>query len=104
MFPLYSWPSHIGVNNTHFESVAKEMQKHVKFSVDYSISVLRYSCNVPYIFVQFQPNFDLSRHSQKSLNHILQIRPVGAKLTYADGCRAGMTKLIGAFHELHERA
>ena len=103
MFPLYSWPSHIGVN-THFESAAKEMQKHVKFSVFHSISVLRYSSNVPYIFVRFQPNFDLSRHSQKSLNHILQIRPVGAKLIYADGCRAGMTKLRGTFQELRERA
>ena len=87
------------------------MQKHVKFSVVerpyvavYSISVLRQSGNVPYIFVRFQPNLDLSRYSQKSLNHISQIRPVGAKLIYADGRRAGMTKLIGAFRELRERA
>jgi len=46
----------------------------------------------------------LFRYSQKSLNQISQIRPLEAKLIYADGRGAGMTKLIGAFRELRERA
>jgi hypothetical protein len=52
-----------------------------------SMKVIRSSCNMPNIFVQFQPNLEfLDRFStEPPLSNSIKIHPVGAMILHADG-------------------
>jgi hypothetical protein len=52
-----------------------------------SMKVIRSSCNMPNIFVQFQPNLEfLDRFSSEPpLSNSMKIRQVGAMILHADG-------------------